>query len=88
MLNYVKINKSIVPFNKTIKVPGDKSISIRAILFNSQAIGKSKIYNLLESDDVKYTILSMKKLGVSIIKRKDYHEIYGVGLYGFLKKKK
>ena len=43
-----KLNK----FNKTIKIPGDKSCSIRALLFASQCIGISKIKNLLESEDV------------------------------------
>ena len=51
MKNYIKINK-IKPFKKKIEVSGDKSISIRCVLLASQAIGKSKIYNLLESEDV------------------------------------
>ena len=45
----VIINKKIKKFNKTIKIPGDKSCSIRALLFASQCIGISKIKNLLES---------------------------------------
>ena len=87
MCSFVKINKIIRPFNKIINVPGDKSISIRAIILNSQSIGESKIFNLLESEDVKNTILTMKKLGVKIIKKKNYHNISGVGLKGFVKKK-
>ena len=88
MCSFVKINKIIRPFNKIINVPGDKSISIRAIILNSQSIGESKIFNLLESEDVKNTILTMKKLGVKIIKKKNYHNISGVGLKGFVKKNK
>ena len=43
-----KLNK----FNKTIKIPGDKSLSIRALILASQCIGLSQINNLLESEDV------------------------------------
>ena len=46
MKNHVLIKKKIKPFNRYIKVSGDKSISIRCILLASQAIGKSKIYKL------------------------------------------
>ncbi len=49
----------------------------------SQAIGKSKAYNLLESEDVISAIISMRKLGVEILKRRGCYEINGVGLSGF-----
>ena len=52
MKNHIKNKNKIKPFNKKIEVSGDKSISIRCVLLASQAIGKSKIYNLLESEDV------------------------------------
>ena len=48
----VFINNKIKKFNKKIKIPSDKSCSIRAALFASQCIGISKIKNLLESEDV------------------------------------
>ena len=48
----VSVSKKIKKFNKKIEIPGDKSCSIRAILFASQCIGVSKIKNLLESEDV------------------------------------
>ena len=48
----VSINKKIEKFNKIIKVPSDKSCSIRALIFASICIGKSEIKNLLESEDV------------------------------------
>ena len=40
------INHTIKKYNKKIKVDGDKSLSIRFALLASQAIGKSKAYNL------------------------------------------
>ena len=70
MINHIKINNSIKPFNKQIEVSGDKSISIRCVLIASQAIGKSKIYNLLESEDVISALNSIKKLGIKYKKKK------------------
>ena len=84
----VSINKKIEKFNKKIKIPGDKSCSIRAVLFASQCIGLSKIKNLLESEDVLHCVNSLKNsLGVKIIKRKKFYEIYGNGLNSFKIKK-
>ena len=48
MKNHIIISEIIKPFKK-IGVNGDKSISIRCVLMASQAIGTSKIYNLLDS---------------------------------------
>ena len=87
MKQYVVINQKINPFKKNINVSGDKSISIRSILLASQAIGKSKIYNLLESEDVTNTLETINKLGVKFKKFKSYYEIYGLGLNGFNIKK-
>ena len=85
----VSINKKIEKFNKKIKIPGDKSCSIRAILFASQCIGLSTIKNLLESEDVLDCINSLKKsLGVKIIKKNNIYQVYGNGLNSFKVKKK
>ena len=43
----VKISKKIEKFNKKIKIPADKSLSLRALIFASQCVGKSKIKNLI-----------------------------------------
>ena len=88
MNNQVKISKKITKFNKIIEVSGDKSISIRCVLLASQAIGKSKIYNLLEAEDVLNALKSIKKLGINYKKFYNYYEIYGLGLKGFETKKK
>jgi len=88
MKNFVRIESKLNNFNSVIEIPGDKSISIRCILLASQAIGQSKAFNLLESDDVKNTIKSMQSLGVKIKKKKNFYEIEGVGLNGFKIKNK
>ena len=88
MKSSIIIRNKISNFKKNLSVPGDKSISIRLILLASLAIGKSKIFNLLESEDVINTLKSMKSLGVNIKKIKNYYEINGVSLNGLNIKKK
>ena len=87
MKNQIEIQKIIKPFKKQIIVSSDKSLSIRCILLSSIAIGRSKIFNLLKSEDVDNTLGAVKKIGVSYIKKKNYLEINGVGINGFKIKK-
>ena len=77
------IKNKIKKFNKQIQVSGDKSLSIRWVLLASQAIGKSKGYNLLMSEDVLAAIDSIKKLGIKVRIQKNYCEIVGNGINGF-----
>jgi 3-phosphoshikimate 1-carboxyvinyltransferase len=81
------IKKKIKKFNKQIQVNGDKSLSIRWVLLASQAIGKSKSYNLLMSEDVIAALDSVKKLGIKVKISKNYCEIFGNGINGFKYKK-
>ncbi len=88
MNNSISIKKIIKPFNKTIKIEGDKSLSIRWALIASQCSGKSTSFNLLKSEDVMSTLDCLKKLGIKINLYKDKCEIFGLGLNGFKYKKK
>ena len=81
------IHKKINKFNKTLKIEGDKSLSIRCALLASQAKGKSTIKNLLKSGDVLSTIRCLKKLGVKIKEYRNKYEIFGLGLNGYKYKK-
>ena len=83
MKNHIKISSSIKPFDKQLEVSGDKSISIRCVLMASQAIGKSKIFNLLESEDVINALNSIEKLGIKFEKKKNYYQINGYGINGY-----
>ena len=83
MKNKIKINKVIQPFKKKIYVSSDKSLSIRCVLLSSIALGTSRIFNLLKSEDVLSTLDAIKKIGVNYRKKKNYIEIDGVGINGF-----
>ena len=83
MPSYLSINKRIDSFNKKIIVSGDKSLSIRWVLLASQAVGKSKAYNLLMSEDVIAALEAIKKLGIKVLIKKKYCEILGKGLNNF-----
>ena len=63
----------------TIRVPGDKSISHRSIIFGSLATGETKVYDILRGEDVLSTIQVFRDLGVSIQDDGDVIRIQGVG---------
>ena len=76
------MDKNLPKFVGTINIPGDKSISHRALIIGSQATGIVKVSNLLESADVFSTMNALRKFGVHIIKRgKNYH-VYGLVVGG------
>ena len=83
MAKPVIIKSKIKNFNKQISVPGDKSLSIRWVLFSSIATGKSKAKNLLLSEDVLAAINAIKKLGIKVKLNKKFCTIYGKGLNGY-----
>jgi len=76
------MDKKLPKFVGTINIPGDKSISHRALIIGSQATGIVKVTNLLESADVFSTMNALRKFGVHIVKRgKDYY-VYGLVVGG------
>jgi len=87
MSKFIRINNKINNFNKIITVSGDKSLSIRWVLFSSMALGKSKAYNLLLSEDVLAAFDAVKKLGVKVKLAKNYCTVIGNGLKGYKYKK-
>ena len=83
MNNQVKINKTLRPFKSKIFVSSDKSLSIRCVLLSSIAIGRSRITNLLKSEDVMNALNAIKKIGVQYKIKNNSVDIYGVGINGF-----
>ena len=63
-------------------VPGDKSISHRALMLSSQVLGTTRISGLLEGDDVLNTARALDALGVTINQQGHVWEVRGVGIGG------
>ena len=84
----LKLNHKIKPFNKSIKIDSDKSISIRSFLIGSICQDISYAKNVLESEDVISSISVLRKLGVKIQKiGPQSYKIYGKGLGSLFAKK-
>ncbi|HSJ78761.1 MAG TPA: 3-phosphoshikimate 1-carboxyvinyltransferase [Erythrobacter sp.] len=73
------------PLTGTISVPGDKSISHRALMFAGLAVGRSRITGLLEGEDVLATAAAMRAFGAQI-ERTTYGDwmVHGAGLGSLL----
>ena len=87
MSKTIFVNQKINNFKKTISVPGDKSLSIRWVLFASLANGISKATNLLMSEDVLAALKAIKKLGIKTLVNKKECKIFGKGIDGYKYKK-
>jgi 3-phosphoshikimate 1-carboxyvinyltransferase len=70
-------------FKGSPKIPGDKSVSHRSLIFGAMAEGKTQVFNLLESADVRSTARCLKQLGVKIEELENTTWVSGVGLKGF-----
>lgn len=77
----VKIKNGL---NGTIFVPGDKSISHRAVMFGAIAEGETKITNFLQGEDCLSTIACFQKLGITIEQKGTDVTVYGKGLQGLV----
>lgn len=73
------------PLTGRICVPGDKSISHRALMLSALAVGESRVSGLLEGEDVLATAAAMRAMGASIERGADaIWRIHGVGVGGLL----
>ncbi len=72
----------------SLNLPGDKSISHRALFFSAMAKGKSVIYNLSDGDDVLSTMNCLSALGVGFKNESNLLSIDGRGKYGLKKPEK
>ena len=87
MNKHLIIKKRINPYIKKISVSGDKSISIRWVIFASLAKGISSAKNLLLSEDVLTAIKAVKLFGIKVKIKKNFTKIYGKGIDGYDYKK-
>jgi len=72
------------PLTGKARVPGDKSISHRALILGALSVGKTRISGLLEGEDVLNTAKSMRALGAEVDRTGDFAwVVQGVGVSGF-----
>ncbi len=80
------MNQIINPVNAlkgTVRIPGDKSISHRSLMFGALARGRTRVSNLMPGMDVRRTRTMLEQLGVRIEDQPDGLLIEGCGLHGF-----
>ena len=76
-------SRSVAALTGTARVPGDKSISHRALMFGALALGRSTVDGLLEGEDVLRTAEAMRKLGAEVVRHDNGQwEIHGRGVGG------
>src|SRR6185369_3573512 len=67
-----------------LRVPGDKSISHRALIFGALTVGETHVSGLLEGEDVINTAKAMRALGATVERTGDFAwSVHGVGVAGF-----
>ncbi len=72
------------PLQGRVRVPGDKSISHRALILGAMTVGESSVAGLLEGEDVLHTAAAMRALGARLERGGDgIWRIHGVGVAGF-----
>lgn len=76
------------PLNATVRVPGSKSLTNRALLIAALANGKTKLSNALFSDDSKYFAQALQTLGFDVQLDEASHEMTVTGLGGKIPAKK
>jgi 3-phosphoshikimate 1-carboxyvinyltransferase len=60
--------RPLAPLTGAVRVPGDKSISHRALMFGALAVGETRIAGLLEGEDVLRTATAMRALGAEVMR--------------------
>src|SRR6516164_7656523 len=76
--------RPVRPLAGRVRVPGDKSISHRALILGALAVGRTRISGLLEGEDVLNTAKSMRSLGAEVDRTGDFAwVVQGVGVSGF-----
>ena len=88
MRTSMRLKTNISHLRGSIRVPGDKSISHRSIIFGSLAEGETKVYDILRGEDVLSTIQVFRDLGVEIEDKDGVITIQGVGMTGLKAPKK
>ena len=77
------ISRRTGPLTGDTRVPGDKSISHRALMLGALAVGETQVHGLLESDDIMRTAAALRAMGAAIAPGHDgTWSVHGVGVGG------
>lgn len=80
----LRVEPATGPLSGIVQVPGDKSISHRALMLSALAVGESVITGLLEGEDVLATAAALRAMGATIEQRGANWHVHGVGVGGLL----
>lgn len=78
----MKLQTNATGLSGKLKVPGDKSISHRSIMFGALAKGTTRVHDILRGEDVLSTMAVFRELGVTIEDKGDEVVVHGVGFDG------
>ena len=78
----MQFQKAVRPLRGEISVPGDKSISHRAVMFGAISEGTTEVTNFLQGADCLSTISCFRHMGVDIENKNDVITVHGKGLRG------
>ncbi|MEG2261685.1 MAG: 3-phosphoshikimate 1-carboxyvinyltransferase [Raoultibacter sp.] len=84
--NTIRINPLQKPLDGSTRVPGDKSISHRAILFSAMAEGTSQVSGVLDSEDVRSSVRAVQDLGAEVSLEKQLDGSLSGGITGWGKR--
>lgn len=84
MMGHVQLHTNATSLSGEIHIPGDKSISHRAVMFGAIANGTTTVTNFLLGDDCLSTIACFRKLGIMIEQDENKVTIHGKGLEGLI----
>ena len=88
MNSFTLVSNKVNSLNGEIEVPGDKSISHRAVILSMLSEGQTVIENYLSSEDIFRTVEISRILGADIYLKNEIMEIHGIGLEGLIDPKK
>ena len=88
MNSFTLVSNKVNSLNGEIEVPGDKSISHRAVILSMLSEGQTVIENYLSSEDIFRTVEISRILGAGIYLKNEIMEVHGIGKEGLINPKK
>ena len=88
MNSFTLVSNKVNSLNGEIEIPGDKSISHRAVILSMLSEGQTVIENYLSSEDIFRTVEISRILGADIYLKNEIMEVHGIGLEGLIEPRK